>query len=109
MAKRKYPQLKCAFCGKFISWDDEPDSYVPFGSVQDLEPPEPVFVGPRCVLKEKARIRERMHIFNHWMPARYETEMAAELGFKRAGPERAAWGQWIHQDKELPEGWEWRE
>jgi len=85
-------RLRCGFCGKFIS--EPADSYIPFGGYFDAEPPDPVFVCAKCVKLQKAEIRAKQRIWNHWRPANYEWELAKEMGFVRVD------GRWVKESEE---------
>jgi len=48
-----------------------------------MEPPDPVFLCKKCVEENVQRIRETGRIFNNWIPANFEIELAEELGLER--------------------------
>lgn len=82
----------CAYCGRFVSWGA--DSFTPFGSGEQLDPPEPEHLCQRCVRRlERDAARDR-RLPTHWIPARWEHRIAKRLGFVQAGPKGAAWSHW---------------
>lgn len=38
----------CELCGRFVSWRNGYASYIPFGSQNDLEPPDEQFMHTSC-------------------------------------------------------------
>ena len=44
--RRRYPPLQCDHCGRFIGRPF--DAYTNYGSVIDLEPPDPTLLCERC-------------------------------------------------------------
>lgn len=74
------PRLRCGRCGKFIA--EPADSYTPYGSVYDDEP-ETVFLCEKCVQEKIAIARKNKALINHWIPAKYQYELAKEFGLVR--------------------------
>ena len=102
MARRKYPQIRCAWCGLFCSWDS--DYSVPFGGYNDHEPPPEEFFCHSCAKSLEEDHVKRGFVPSNWIPAQWEKRAAKRCGLVRAGPKHAAWGQWKKPDA-LPNGW----
>ena len=94
----------CNYCGHFMSYDEH-DEYTNFGSCEDMEEPDAVYVCRKCALKEKKRMIESGMVAHPWRLAKYMREAAEELGLVEAGPKGAAWANFFKPD-EVPEGYE---
>lgn len=97
---------RCCICGKFCKW--EADNSIPFGNSCDYEPPEPEYYCKSCVKKEKKYHKEIGWLPSNWMPAKWEFEVAIEIGMWRAGPIGGAWSGWHKINEELPKDYEWK-
>lgn len=98
---------KCCMCGRFCKWDA--DSSTPFGSSQDLEPSEPEYYCVVCIEGEKKYHIEAKWLPSNWIPAKWEYEVAKEIGMGRAGYKGGGSSKWFKLDSELPEGYIWRD
>ncbi len=72
-------KLRCSVCHKVI--DEPADSYINFGTVLDLEPPEPILLCKECLSGEIDFWRKIGIMPQHWKRASYETDLAKELGY----------------------------
>ncbi len=97
---------RCCICGQFVSWDA--DNATPFGDANDYEPPDPEYFCIACIKEQKTHYRKHNYLPTHWAFAKWELELAIEMGFWRAGPGGAAWGGWRKIDKPLPEDYKWQ-
>lgn len=107
MKKYRKPKwdIHCCVCGKFCV---PADSNTPFGSCQDLEPPDEEFYCARCVKNEEEHAIKTGRIPVYWQKAGWQLRAAKKLGLVQAGPEGAAWSHWFKEDK-VPEGYTiWR-
>jgi len=75
--------MNCSYCKKEMK--KAADSYTNFGTVLDLEPPEPVLLCKKCVRDEIAFWLELGVMPNHWIMAKYEKALADKLGYIRCG------------------------
>ena len=92
---------RCNVCGRFCV---PFDSSTPFGGPADLEPPDDEIYCEPCTRKLKKEAIEGRHVFSNWSPARWEREVAAELGMVRAGPKGCAWAEFFLPEN-IPDGW----
>lgn len=80
---------RCARCGKFVSYDA--DYYIPYGDGWSSEPPDPLYLCPKCVDEEIAYYRERKTMPSHYRTANWEEQLAKELGFEWSNNEVGHW------------------
>ena len=68
LAFAHYP--RCAYCGRFVGWETA-WTYIPFGTVLMLEPPEPEMLCRRCWDELPSMTREALlDPKRTWHPAR---------------------------------------
>ena len=75
--------IRCCDCGRFCV---PADSGTPYGSCQDLEPPETLFFCPRCAerhLNEAQTTPEKVNI-TWWRPPNYVDVAKSVLRHRRA-------------------------
>ena len=100
---------RCDYCGKFCSWVGI-DSYTPFGTAVDTEPPDEVFMCCKCSQTETRRMVQLGYVLSgEWWPSRATRRAAKRLGGRRAGPIGAAWSHWFPMNKPLPPDYVWWE
>ena len=75
-------RLRCAICGKFVSYDA--DYCVMWGSYGDSEPPDPDYYCQKCVESEKEFYRKQGRPPSSYRPSNWEVDLAHELGYERA-------------------------
>lgn len=76
----KYTNPKCEYCGRFVSWTADQATY--YGSVIDIEPPDPHYFCERCA--EEARqeqLKKGQPYQAYWLEPEWNREVAKELSF----------------------------
>lgn len=100
--KRTFPQPNCCHCGRFARWRD--DQSTNFGDSTMVDPPDPDYYCRRCVRQLERRCMAQRRPSDAWIPARWMRRVARKLGYVRAGPPGAAWGQWTLPN-DIPAGY----
>ncbi len=96
---------RCEGCGRFTSYDA--DYYIPFGGPCDFEPPDPVYMCPRCREESRRLDRQRGRPHDNWVPSKLDREIAEEFGYALAKYPRNGWSIWKKKGEPLPEGMVW--
>ena len=95
---------KCDYCGRFYKWEDG-DEYTRFGRCDELEPPDPTFLCGTCAENGYRGSLADGRPEDAWRLAKYMRRAAKKLGFVRATPKGAVWGQWFREGT-VPDGYE---
>lgn len=93
MSKGDWWRPRCVNCGHFVRYDADYD--IGYGSGWDTEPPDPTYLCPKCIEKEKAHYRAQGRMPHAWQPANWHMELAKELGFVWVHTEGNSWGGWV--------------
>lgn len=89
-------RMRCGKCGRYIS--EPADSYFPFGSYNDEEPPDEVLLCKKCLESLINYCKKHKTMPHHWVPANFEKGLAKELGFEWHQDEGSAWGYWKRRE-----------
>ena len=100
--------IKCGMCGRFTSYEKS-DQYAPFGSCADIDPPEIIFMCPKCSKEDEEDQIKSGIPWSNWIVSQSSKNAAKKLGYWLAGPKGAAWATFYKLNKPLPEGYVWRE
>jgi hypothetical protein len=83
--------MRCNVCGKFAKIVD---TYAPFGNSADVEPPDDVNMCQKCVDEDVVFYKKAGFMPSHWHKAKFEEELAKELGYTWYVENGNAWGTW---------------
>jgi len=90
--------LKCSICGRFAKIVDV---CVPFGTYEDVEPPDAVLFCQNCIDKLKKQYLTMKYVPNYWIKPDWTYEIAKQLGYIEIQYKGCAWSFWRKKDQQL--------
>ena len=101
--KQWYYDRRCCSCGRFCKVNS--DVGIPFGSSQDVDPPDEEYWCTRCAKKEYRHYLKQRWIPVYWCHPKWIQKLADKLGYIEIFEGINAWSVWHDKTKPIPKGW----
>jgi len=95
--------VKCTYCGKFAKIVD---SYTPYGTYRDYEPPDEVLLCQKCVDETEQFCLKLGRPPSEWRKSKFSRRVAKKLGFIEVYDKGCAWSYWVKDTTPLKDGTE---